>query len=292
MNSNIMFSKIRYSLLLPIVFFLALVYLSYTSYTANQNLNIIKNDLNNTKTDLGSKLSIAQNENSLLGEALIAERARNDELGERVEKIANTVGILEKISQTDPELLQKYSKVYFLNEHYIPSDLIEIPSKYRLPEEKVMKIHTDIWKNLERLLEKADNAELDLKIISAYRSYGEQATLKTNYKVTYGYGANTFSADQGYSEHQLGTTVDFTTSSLGSNFTDFDKTKEFEWLTENAHKYGFVLSYPKNNVYYQYEPWHWRFVSLDLAGDLHRDQKYFYDLDQRKIDEYLAYFFD
>ena len=40
----------------------------------------------------------------------------------------------------------------------------------------------------------------------------------------------------------------------------FDKTKEYRWLQKNAHKFGFYLSYPKNNENgIMYEPWHWHF---------------------------------
>jgi D-alanyl-D-alanine carboxypeptidase len=87
--------------------------------------------------------------------------------------------------------------------------------------------------------------------------------LKSQYRVTYGAGtANSFSADQGYSEHQLGTTVDFTTPKVGGTLTGFDKTDSYKWLQNNAYKYGFILSYPSSNGYYIFEPWHWRFVGL------------------------------
>ena len=108
----------------------------------------------------------------------------------------------------------------------------------------------------------------------------------------YGSGANKFSADQGYSEHQLGTTVDFTTPDIGAGFSKFETTAAYTWLTDNAYKYGFALSYPKNNAYYQFEPWHWRFVGVELATKLHNDNMYFYDLNQRIIDTYLVYIFD
>ena len=112
--------------------------------------------------------------------------------------------------------------------------------------------------------------------------------------MTYGAGtANSFSAEQGYSEHQLGTAVDFVTSENGYYLTtSFENTKTFKWLQENAYKYGFILSYPKGNTYYQYEPWHWRFVGKDLARKLHRDEKTFYSMDQRDIDRYIGKLFD
>jgi D-alanyl-D-alanine carboxypeptidase len=145
---------------------------------------------------------------------------------------------------------------------------------------------------LQQLLTDASKAGTDLKIISAYRSFGEQGALKNGYTVTYGSGANKFSADQGYSEHQLGTTVDFTTSKLGTQFTAFAKTDSFKWLEDNAYRYGFVLSYPESNTYYQFEPWHWRFVGKSLAAMLHEEKQNFYDLSQSKIDSYLINIFD
>ena len=110
--------------------------------------------------------------------------------------------------------------------------------------------------------------------------------------MTYGQGANKFSADQGYSEHQLGTTVDFTNSTIGSDLSRFEGTDQHAWLVKNAYKYGFTMSYPENNEYYQYEPWHWRFVGKDLARHLHRKDTYFYDMEQRDIDEYIINLFD
>ena len=131
-----------------------------------------------------------------------------------------------------------------------------------------------------------------LWVSSAYRSFNEQASLKGAYTQTYGTGANTFSADQGYSEHQLGTTIDFTTEGINGALDGFDATKAFPWMQKNAYTYGFTLSYPKGNTYYTFEPWHWRFVGIKLATDLHKSGDFFYDWDQRKIDTYLINIFD
>ena len=95
-----------------------------------------------------------------------------------------------------------------------------------------------------------------------------------------------------HSEHQLGTAVDFTTEKLGANFSAFGSDPAYKWLLENAHRYGFILSYPPNNSYYKFEAWHWRYVGVSLATNLHDDGKYFYDLDQREIDRYLVKLFD
>ena len=225
------------------------------------------------------------------GLAAVQERLGGFE--NKVGDISGTVDVLEKLRNTDRELLQKYSKVFFLNEHYAPPRLSQVETQYTYNEARPEKVHAEIADYLEDMLNDAKDDNVALYVRSAYRSFEEQKALKSSYSVTYGAGtANAFSADQGYSEHQLGTTLDFSASRQESLTTAFEKTKAFEWLTKNAHKYGFVLSYPKGNSYYIYEPWHWRFVGKELADDLYDKEKYFYDLEQREIDEYLPTIFD
>jgi len=212
----------------------------------------------------------------------------------QVGNVTGTVSTLQKLSQTDPELLKKYSKVYFLNENYVPARLTEIPNAYEYSSKKQLLYQTDALPYLEKMINDASSSGVTIYVDSAYRSFDEQKALKGDYKMTYGAGtANSFSADQGYSEHQLGTAVDLIPPGLGGALDDsFDGTKAYTWLAANAYKYGFELSYPKDNSYYVYEPWHWRFVGKKLANDLHNQGKNFYDLDQRVIDTYLASIFD
>lgn len=208
-------------------------------------------------------------------------------------QVSGTVGNLEKLSKTDPELLQKYSKVFFLNEHYSPERLSEIPSTYLYSERRPESLHALVWPRLQAMLDAAKFAGKSIYVKSAYRSFDTQAATKSTYVVTYGAGtANQFSADQGYSEHQLGTTVDLITTGLGGMLEGFDNTPEYSWLQNNAHRYGFTLSYPESNDYYIFEPWHWRFVGVELATYLHNNNLHFYDMEQRDIDEYLIKVFD
>ena len=212
---------------------------------------------------------------------------------EQVDNVVETIGRLDKLSRLDPELLLKYSKVVFLNEHYVPEELVPIKNKYLLQPERNMQFHTRVYPELEEMINDARDDDINLKIVSAYRSFGTQRELKQNYVFTYGQStANQFSAEQGYSEHQLGTTVDFTTPELGANFAGFEDTTAYQWLLDNAHKYGFILSYPADNPYYQFEPWHWRFVGTDLADYLDETNQEFYRLPQRQINEYLIDIFD
>ncbi len=263
-------------------------YGGYRYYLLNQAYTATDASLAST-TDALTK---AREENAVLSSQLSTEQGKNTEFQSQISGIVKTVGVLTKLAQTDKELLQKYSKVYFLNENYVPSSLSIIPSEYTLDPSRTYQIHSKVLPLLEQMLDDASSSESSMLVLSSYRSFGDQAGLKASYKVTYGSGANRFSADQGYSEHQLGTAVDLTTAKLGTTDTSFAETSAGIWLSKNAYKYGFILSYPKNNTYYQYEPWHWRFVGVALATYIHDHSASFYTLDQRLIDTYLASIFD
>lgn len=221
------------------------------------------------------------------------ELNKNEEFEDQIRDLAGTLDEFEKLNEIDEELLAKYSKVYFLNENYTPSRIKEIDDEYILEGKKDQYFHGDALEFLEDMLDRAERDGHDIKVVSAYRSFDEQTELKGEFTQIYGSGANAFSADQGYSEHQLGTTVDLTTPAVGGTYTSFGDTEAFEWLQDNAHKYGFILSYPEGNDFYIYEPWHWRFVGRDLARDLNRSSnRTFYTMDQRDINEYLLEIFD
>lgn len=241
--------------------------------------------------ELNTQLDEKNHENQVLSEALTAEQNKINDLEEKIEDIEDVVGDLDKLSKTDPELLRKYSKVYFLNEHYVPDKLTQIDPEYVWPDKDVY-LRAEVNRELEKLMEDAEDDGIELSVVSAYRSFDTQNVLKSNYSVTYGSGANRFSADQGYSEHQLGTTVDFSSPEINGVLSGFNNTEAYKWLVDNAHKYGFVLSYPENNAFYIFEPWHWRFVGKDLARDLDRKNMHFYDMEQREIDKYLIDIFD
>lgn len=82
-----------------------------------------------------------------------------------------------------------------------------------------------------------------------------------------------YSAKPGHSEHQTGLCVDLITSSMDNKLSEeFETTAAFEWLSQNAYKFGFILRYPKGQedvTGYTYEPWHYRFVGREAATDIH-----------------------
>ncbi|MBP6948819.1 MAG: D-alanyl-D-alanine carboxypeptidase family protein [Candidatus Pacebacteria bacterium] len=263
--------------------------LASTTAALSSNTNQLSKNIN----DLSDKTIGISNRLSDTKQNIDAVKSQVGGVEETVGSISGTVGTLQKLSQVDPELLKKYSKVYFMNENYVPAHLTIVPNEYLYSSKRQEQFLSESWPHLQSLLEGAKTAGVTLYIKSGYRSFAEQKSLKTSYSVTYGAGtANAFSADQGYSEHQLGTTLDFITSGLGGQLTGFEKTTAYTWLTANAYQYGFVLSYPKGNKYYVYEPWHWRYVGVKLATYLHTNNLNFYDMDQRDIDTYLVNIFD
>ena len=115
---------------------------------------------------------------------------------------------------------------------------------------------------------------------STYRSYSFQNTLYTQYierdmkkyphltRDQVAIIVDTYSARPGTSDHQTGLTIDF--NPLNESFANL---KAFEYMKDNAHKFGFILRYPKgkeNITGYKYEPWHWRFVGRDAATYIHQ----------------------
>jgi LAS superfamily LD-carboxypeptidase LdcB len=265
--------------------------------TLTMQVKMLSLQLNNLESILGVTTDTLK-ENISKAETTFSQEQQNikNQFGEfqgEVKEISGTVSTLDKLSKIDPELLQKYSKVFFLNEHYVPETLREVPNENKYYEQNSYQIHAKVWPHLIEMLNQAAAEREKIYVRSAYRSFGTQATLKGNYIVTYGAGtANQFSADQGYSEHQLGTTVDLITIGINGTLTGFETTSAYQWLLKNAHQYGFTLSYPENNTYYIFEPWHWRYVGKKLATYLYDANKHFYDLDQREIDGYLISIFD
>jgi len=284
-----------------VIFFIAGIYTFVQIQSISNRVNSLSNTIASTTARLASTTDELQNAinqtHTSLSNALSAEQqnvgAVQQQLQSQVGNLSGTLNTLQKLAQTDPELLKKYSKVYFLNENYVPARLSEIPSADEYSDKKQLLIHTDVLPHLTALIANASSTGVQMFAFSAYRSFAEQKALKGEYTITYGAGtANSFSADQGYSEHQLGTAVDMIAPGLGGVLDGFDTTPAYQWMQANAYKYGFILSYPKNNGYYVYEPWHWRFVGVQLATYLHNNNLNFYDLDQRTIDSYLVNIFD
>lgn len=114
--------------------------------------------------------------------------------------------------------------------------------------------------------------------MSGYRSYPTQVQLYNRYVARDGKkAADKYSARPGYSEHQTGLTFDVGGVNSDKNlYASFGKTKEGQWIAKNAHKYGFIVRYPKGKekvTGYQYEPWHLRYLGKGTATKVYQSGK-------------------
>jgi D-alanyl-D-alanine carboxypeptidase len=124
---------------------------------------------------------------------------------------------------------------------------------------------------LERMLSDAYAVGHDIYVRSAYRSYAEQERTFAYWVSVLGeVEARRVSAEEGHSEHQLGTAADLTSADVGYDLTEaFGDTPAGRWLAENADHYGFALSYPAGAeaiTGYAYESWHYRYIGVEHAA--------------------------
>ncbi len=55
-------------------------------------------------------------------------------------------------------------------------------------------------------------------------------------------------AAPGFSEHHTGCALDITTPGYDALKESFEKSPAFDWLTGNASRFGFSLSFPRGNA--------------------------------------------
>ena len=101
---------------------------------------------------------------------------------------------------------------------------------------------------------------VELQVVSAFRSIAYQLGIIER-KLQRGLAMDEIlrvSAAPGYSEHHSGRALDLTAPGYAPVEEIFERSAAFAWLTRNAARFGFALSYPRGNRHgIAYEPWHW-----------------------------------
>ena len=124
-----------------------------------------------------------------------------------------------------------------------------------------MQVCKPMVSSLEKLLNDfylATNIN-DVVIISGYRTQDKQQQLYDDDLKKTGLDYSELVAKPGFSEHQTGYAVDFTTETTW----DYDGQGDYKWIDENCWKYGLILRYPEDKISLtkiKYEPWHYRYV--------------------------------
>ena len=179
---------------------------------------------------------------------------------------------------------------------YKPSGLVSVDKGYTTGG-KSIELEKKTAEAVKKMIDamKADGIS-GVTVTSGYRTYAYQESLFDRYyneeKAAHPTWSDaqikeqvlSYSAAPGTSEHHTGLCLDLITTEMvglwnyGSETPNnpydkgFAETEAFEWLCENAHKYGFILRYPETKTSvtgYSYESWHYRYVGVEHATKIH-----------------------
>jgi D-alanyl-D-alanine carboxypeptidase len=170
------------------------------------------------------------------------------------------------------------NKQFRLPDTFLPTDLVRPKVSFSFGNQKIDKslMRKEAAVALEKMFQDAKRNGIELFAVSGYRSYEYQDSLfqaEVN-KVGWDKAVEAV-AVPGQSEHQTGLAMDI--SSRGENMlltAEFGMSKEGKWLTSNAHRFGFILRYPKGKesiTGYQYESWHFRYIGINAATIIHEN---------------------
>jgi D-alanyl-D-alanine carboxypeptidase len=169
-------------------------------------------------------------------------------------------------------MLALVNKVFQLPGDYEPDDLTRPDVTFAFGDQDIEKsyLRKEAADALEKMFQAAKKDGITLYASSGYRSYDRQEAIFQNEINKVGESkASEVVAVPGNSEHQTGLAMDITSQSVQLALSEeFGETKEGKWLQKNAHKYGFILRYPKGRekiTGYDYEPWHFRYVGKKAA---------------------------
>jgi len=172
----------------------------------------------------------------------------------------------------DPFVLRVVDKQRGLPADYRPADLQAVADRWAVPGFPGITMRAIAAQPLVDMLAAAQAQGIELRVRSSFRSYAEQARTFQFWIDQLGEAqARRESAPPGHSEHQLGTTADVISQSVGWELiTQFGDTPEGKWLAAHVHEYGFAISYPPDGeavTGYIYEPWHIRYLGKSCAAE-------------------------
>lgn len=180
------------------------------------------------------------------------------------------------VTNTD-NVVQLVNTEYHLSSDYVPNDLVVPDVQMAFSDTSLDKAHLrkEAADALELMFADAAEQGIELVMVSGYRSYDRQEELFQQEVEQRGSveEAAQWVAVPGTSEHQTGLAVDVSAASVNYELVEeFGSTAEGIWLQENAHKYGFILRYPAEDTETTgigYEPWHFRYVGVEVATDMY-----------------------
>ena len=246
--------------------FVAVIIVSATAYGSYTFLASQYDILSQKKTDLAHQI--------VANAAIVKEARKNSPVYITLPGATKIRAIVDDYSLTN-SIWALISKTHPISIDYVP-ELLKIPDVATRTDKSddERSVRSDIETSLKDMFTAANNTGNQLMIGSGYRSAALQQIYLNSAASSVGItAANQSIALPGQSEHQTGLAVDISTVSRNCYLdTCFADTSDGQWLVYNSYKYGFILRYPSGKesiTGYQYEPWHFRYVGIDLATALH-----------------------
>lgn len=179
------------------------------------------------------------------------------------------------------------NKNNLLNASYVPRNLVFVPSiSEHLDSHHQIFVEKETYSHFIKMNEKCP---MKMYIVSGYRSYQYQQDLLEYYYKKDGEECYSYVASPGTSEHQTGLAIDFGFIDASTNMPvsqEVDQYKSaFDWILKNAHLYGFILRYPEGKekiTGYKYEPWHLRYIGIESAKEIYKNQETLEEYLERK----------
>lgn len=218
-----------------------------------------------------------QNGSQQIDEKKVDEQTNDQTIADELTLEAGYFNVIEQVAgksviQNPKNELALVNKQYALPEGYIPSDLKRPNVRFSFGEEELEKsyLREEAANALEKMFVQAKQEGIELNAVSGYRSYERQVALFAAEVSRVGEEqAVQAVAVPGNSEHQTGLAMDISSDSVNNELSEqFESSIEGKWLAENAHRFGYILRYPKgkeNITGYQFEPWHFRYVGEKSA---------------------------
>lgn len=155
----------------------------------------------------------------------------------------------------------------------------KIPEDYKIELTELSNgeaVDSEIYPDLQKMFDDMREQGIYPVVGEGYRTVEKQQAIMEDKIRAYeneGYSrkeaekaAREWVAVPGTSEHELGLAVD-----INADKEKSENQEVYDWLYQNAYKYGFILRYPIGKTMItgiDYEPWHYRYVGREYAEEI------------------------
>lgn len=210
--------------------------------------------------------SLKDSDNNEVKKTLKVDVVKVDEEG-----VYNPLDVTPDTVKNPNDITVLVNKVHQIPKGWVPDDLEPVI------DNKNQKLRKEANEAYTKFYNDAKSKGLSIYSISGYRTDDTQTLYWNNQvKVRGEEYASKYSAYPGRSEHQLGLAIDISYTTTGNRLSEQVATSPIgKFIISDAYKYGFIIRYPKDKIAitnYAYEPWHMRYVGVELATKLNESK--------------------